>query len=241
MNETTPGQGVPPTMPQQASAQGAPMGAPAGAPAPTPAPTSAPQYQYAQGAPQPGPIQQPAPSRGGGMLLVARVLLIIAAVVLVACFFLPYAAGTDEVREAASEFTSMEITDIPATGLEDYVGDMTVGDIVDLSLMDFARMFMSEGSPEMTFAAVIVALPAIASVLVLVLALFGKPIGAVVFAAMTLAANSFVHSLVDEAGLLNGELYTQGIAATLYPAAAVVAIGLCAWLFMLKRQARRAA
>ena len=198
---------------------------------------NAPTGQPAPPAPQqPSPVQAGGRRPSGAMLLVPRILLVVAAVALVACFFLPYAAGTEELHEAASAVSSVGLADITGGA---YGGDVTMGDLADISMFDLVRSFVSMEDDGVAVA-VVMALPTIVAVLTLVLALFGRPIGTAVLAVVSLAPTMFIRNLFAETDLMNGEFYTWGIGSWLSIVLPIVIVALGVWLLVAKRQARRA-
>lgn len=100
--------------------------------------------------------------------LAVRLLMVLAAAVAVAAFFLPWGTADEEYREAAAQMP--DVVYYEPTG-------MTVSDAADLSLMEYAGVYHSMGSVWEVYAVIMYAILA-ASVLALLLAAMGKPIGA---------------------------------------------------------------
>lgn len=164
--------------------------------------------------------------------LVARIVMIAAAVALVAAFFLPWASANDEYRELAS--AAPDALFYEPTGL-------TASDAADLSLFDYAQVYgsMSGTGWELYMGIMYAALEV--SIITLALAAFGKPIGAGVFGILTLALSRLLVWDFGDRGVLPNSTHDWGIAPMIYVLAAVVLIAAAVWLLAMKRQAKKAA
>lgn len=164
----------------------------------------------------------------------ARVIMVVAALGLVASFALPWGSADDEFRKAAAALP--EVPFYEPTG-------MTVADATDLSLLEYARAYGSlstESEPWMVYTVIMFA-AAGTSVLALVLAALGKPIGAAVFALLTLGVSRLlVWDFVDR-GVLPNSTHGWGIAPTVYLVSAIVLIAAAIWMVVLNRREKATA
>lgn len=166
------------------------------------------------------------------MRLVARIVMVVAALGLVAAFFLPWASAGEDYREAAA--LAPDVMFYEPTGL-------TVEGAADLSLFEYAQVYgsMSGTGWEIYLYIIYVALGV--AVVTLVLAAFGKPIGVTVFGILTLVASRLLVWDFEDRGVLPNGTHDWGVAPVIYIVAAVVLIAAAVWLFVLKRQAKAAA
>lgn len=162
--------------------------------------------------------------------LAVRLLMVLAAAAAVAAFFLPWGTADEEYREAAAQMP--DVVYYEPTG-------MTVSDAADLSLMEYAGVYHSMGSVWEIYAVIMYATLA-ASVLALLLAAMGKPIGAGVFAILTLAASRVLVWDFQDRGVLPGSTHVWGPAPTAYLVATVVFVVAAVGLFVLKRREKAA-
>lgn len=163
--------------------------------------------------------------------IVARATMVIAAMALVAAFFLPWAAADEEYRDAAAQ--------VPDAMYYEPVG-MTVEEAVDLSLIEYAQLYGSmEGTGWVIYQYLIYAGVAVAAI-ALVLAMLGKPIGATVFAVLTLAISRVLVWDFGDRGVLPNDTHGWGIATTVFIVAAIALVAAALWMFVLKRREKAA-
>ena len=165
------------------------------------------------------------------MQIVARAAMVIAAIALVAAFFLPWAAADDEYRDAAAQ--------VPDVVYYEPVG-MTVEEAADLSLIEYAQLYGSmEGTDWVIYQYLIYAGVAVAAI-ALVLAALGKPIGATIFAVLAFAISRLLVWDFGDRGVLPNSTHDWGIAPTVYILGLVVVLAASVWMFMLKRREKAA-
>lgn len=162
--------------------------------------------------------------------LALRVVMVVAALGLVAAFFLPWASADEEFRSAAAQ--APEFMYYEPTGL-------TVSDAQDLSLLEYAQVYGSMEGAWVVYMVIMYATAAV-SVLALILAACNKPIGAAVFGALTLAASRLLVWDFTDRGVLPNSTHDWGAAPTIYLVAAVVLVVAAIWLFIVKRRAKAA-
>lgn len=165
------------------------------------------------------------------VMLIARIALAVAAALLVAAFFLPWASADEEFREGAAALPDFMFYE-PA--------DMTVADACDISLLEYAQVYGSmEGTAWVVYMVVMYAGLAL-SVVALLLAVLGKPIGTAVFAVLACAVSRLLVWDFGDRGVLPSSTHDWGAAPTVYLIATVAVIALATWFVMLRRQAKAA-
>lgn len=169
---------------------------------------------------------------GAPMRLIARIVMVVAALGLMAAFFLPWASAGEDYREAAA--LAPDVMFYEPTGL-------TVEGAADLSLFEYAQVYGSMSGTGWEVYQYIMYVALAISAVTLLLAAFGKPIGATVFAVLTVAASRLLVWDFEDRGVLPNSTHDWGIAPVIYIVAAVVLIAAAVWLFVLKRQAKVAA
>ena len=163
------------------------------------------------------------------VMLIARIALAVAAALLVAAFFLPWASADEEFREGAAALPDFMFYE-PA--------DMTVADACDISLLEYAQVYGSmEGTAWVVYMVVMYAGLAL-SVVALLLAVLGKPIGTAVFAVLACAVSRLLVWDFGDRGVLPSSTHDWGAAPTVYLIATVAVVVLATWLVMLRRQAK---
>ena len=163
--------------------------------------------------------------------LALRVVMVVAALGLVVAFFLPWASADEEYRSAAAQ--APEFMYYEPTGL-------TVSDAQDLSLLEYAQVYGSMEGGWVIYMVIMYAMAAI-SVLALILAACNKPIGAMVFGVLTLAASRLLVWDFTDRGVLPNATHDWGIASTIYLVAAVVLIATGIVTAVLKHRQKAAA
>lgn len=168
-------------------------------------------------------------TRKAPSMLIARIALVVAAALLVAAFFLPWASASEEFREGAAalpDFMFYEPTGLTAEGA------------CDISLLEYAQVYNSmEGSVWMVYTVIMYVCLAL-SVVTVLLAALGKPIGTAVFTVLTLGVSRLLVWDFEDRGVLPNATHDWGIAPMVYLAAAAVLLALAAWLFVLKRRVK---
>lgn len=162
--------------------------------------------------------------------LIARVLMVIGALLLVAAFFLPWASADADFRDAAAEMPQVMFYE--PTG-------MTAEDATDISLMEYAQVYGSVGGTWQVYTAIMYATLG-AATLALVLAALGRPVGAAVFGTVTFAASRLLVWDFGDRGVLPNSTHDWGMAPTVYIVATLVLVAAAVWMFVLKRQEKAA-
>lgn len=162
--------------------------------------------------------------------LALRIVMVVAALGLVAAFFLPWASADEEYRAAAAK--APELMYYEPTGL-------TVSDAQDLSLLEYAQAYGSMDGAWVIYMVVMYATVAI-SALAFVLAVCNKPIGAAVFGVLALAASRLLVWDFTDRGVLPNSTHDWGVAPTVYLAAAVVLVVAAVVAAVLKHRKKAA-
>lgn len=177
----------------------------------------------------------PKENEGKTAKTISSIISILGALLLVVAFFLPYATGTDEYKERIE--ANPEGVSIESIG-------MTNADAVDISMMEYTRVYMSAemlGVSEfyLIYVPFMAGLLACA-LLALLFAALRKPIPVIVFSALTLGLSLFLNWDFEDRGVVPSSLYDWGVAKWIYLVAAVIAIAGAAWLLVVKMREKRA-
>ena len=173
--------------------------------------------------------------KNGQLKTVAIVATIVAAALLVVAFFLPYAAGVDEYREALGQMSDNPYSEVLG---------MSNDDLADVSLFEYVRIYSAAGELGIgeTFAAVYVPFtvaPAVLGVLTLLFAALRKPIPAIVFSVLTVALTFFLSWDFEDRGVIPSDTYDWGIARWVYLVAGVAVVACAVWQLVLRRKTQR--
>lgn len=168
------------------------------------------------------------------MRKIAVVVSIVAAALLVAAFFLPYAAGTQDYRESLDSMWG--------NPYEEVLG-MSSDDLADVSLFEYARIYSASGELGMSeeFAVVYVPLTVAAAVLGAITLLFAalrKPIPAIVFSVLTILLTFALNWDFEDRGVIPSTNYDWGIARWVYLVAGVAVIACAIWQIVLRKRMR---
>lgn len=171
----------------------------------------------------------------GQMRTIASMVTIVAALLLVVAFFLPYASGTQEFRESLSSMT--------ANPYSETLG-MSNEDLADISLFEYVRIYSASGELGMgdAFAAVYLPLtvaPAVLGVLTLLFAALRKPIPSVVFSALAVALTFLLNWDFEDRGVIPSSSYDWGIARWVYLVAGVAVIACAIWQIVLRKRSKQ--
>ena len=171
-------------------------------------------------------------------LSLPRLVAMVVAFIAIVTFFLPYISATDEYRE----YMSSRSEEKPIEGT-----DITVGDMMDMSLFEYARnyyqggeaIFHSSGSG--MFYGVLISAIAGFALLTLLAAWRKRPILTLICDLLMGGAFYLVNWDFVDRGIMPDSDRVWAIAYHLYyPLAAVIAV--CAiWMFVVKRRMKKAA
>lgn len=170
----------------------------------------------------------------GNKTIIPAVVTIVASLVLVASFFLPFATAVGDYREY--------LESVPDELFDETLG-VTASEITDVSLFEYAEIYgglaaNGWGDSWMIIAATIASV-AVFSVIALLFALLRKATPTIVFVILAFAVVQVFIGGVGDVGSLSTSSYEAGIAHITYPAASLVAIAGSIWLFVVKFKAKR--
>lgn len=157
--------------------------------------------------------------------IVARIVMVVAALGLVAAAFLPWASADAEFREGAALAPNFMFY-APA--------GITAADATDLSLFEYAQVYGTMAGWEL-YSYLIYGLLGV-SVLSAVIAAAGKPIGSAVFAILTCALSRLLVWDFSDRGVLPNGTHDWGMAPAVYMVATVVLVAVAVVAVVLKRK-----
>lgn len=159
------------------------------------------------------------------------ILTLVAALLMVATVFLPYATATAEYSEVLNAYPDATV----------FSGsDITAKDMLNVSMFDFAGLYanlgeqFSLGSVYAAIYIVIIALIGGFSVFSALFALLKKPVPTIVFAALSLAVFSVQCLDYTDRGVIGSTTYTFGIGFYLFFAAFALVLAGAIWMLVLK-------
>lgn len=163
-------------------------------------------------------------------MMLPFVITVVCSVLFLLTVFLPYATAKPEHKAWLREHAEL-----------DYVEEigMTNGEAVDLSLVEFMRIYAEairqDMQKEISIACiVIIAIFTGLSVITLLLALFKKPIGVMVFDVLAMVAFRIIHFDFEDRGVIPSSSYDWGITNTLVYVFGVCVLGVAVWLLVTK-------
>lgn len=165
-----------------------------------------------------------------GMLIASRIALAVAAIGLVAAFFLPWASADDAYREAAARAPEIVI-------YEDV--NITAAQGADLSLLEFAQIYGSMEGTWTLYMYLMYALLGISAVS-LACAAAGKPIATSVFALLACVLSRLLVWDFEDRGALPNTTYDWGIAPAIYLGATVAIVAIAIWMIVMRRKGEAA-
>ena len=164
-------------------------------------------------------------------------ITIIGAILLLLMLLLPYASATEDYEERL-----MKCAD------EMYVEEigMTNADAVDISLLEFGRMYaeaVRQGlHKEMSIACiVIISIFTKCAILTLLMTLIKKPIGIIIFDLLTMGAFWIICFDFEDRGVITSSSFDWGIVYYLVYGIGVIIFAGAVWLFIEKRKAKKLA
>lgn len=163
--------------------------------------------------------------------LLPYLALLLAAVLLVLCFLLPYAKATEENREWLEEIGDKVV-------YEEI--NMDGNDMVKMSLLEYARVYRMfardniDKTGSMTRLVLIIVL-AVFCLLTLLFAALKKPIAAIVFAAIDLLPAFLLSEEFSSAGIVPSSKYACGISHALFYLLPLIVIAAAIWLLIARK------
>ena len=165
-----------------------------------------------------------------------RLIAMIVALIAIVGFFLPFISATQDYREYMAD----QADDKPFAGV-----DITVGEVMDMSLFEYARVYFQGGETFFssggmgTFYGVLMCLIPGLALLVLLAAWRGKPVLTLILDLLMGGAFYIVNwDFVDRGIMPSGDRVWAIAHHLYYPLVAIIAI--CAiWMFVVKRRMKK--
>lgn len=162
-------------------------------------------------------------------------ITIIGAILMLLMLLLPYASATDDYEERLMKYED-----------EMYVEEigMTNADAVNISLLEFVRMYSEAASQgmhkEISIAdIVIISIFAGCAILTLLMTLIKKPIGIIIFDLLTMGAFKIICFDFEDRGVIPSSSFDWGMVYYLVYVIGVIIITGAIWLFIEKRKAKK--
>ena len=166
-----------------------------------------------------------------------RLVIVIAALIAIAAFFLPYISATDSYREYMETRADEKVYESAS---------LTVRGMEDMSLFEYASVYAQAGKEIFrsadagTFYAVLIGAIGVSALLILLAGAKGKPILTIFLDLVMGGAFWAINWDVTDRGIMPNSNHVWGIAYQLYyPLAVIIAIS-AIWLFVAKRKAKKA-
>ena len=160
--------------------------------------------------------------------------ILAAALVMLLCVFLPYGTATGERRDWIDAH--------PDSIIEESLG-LTAQDLAQVSTVEYTRLYVTVAdewgfaTAHLGFYVALLGLLLLFPLLTALCALLRKPIGAMLFTALTFGVFCIQNADYTMRGILPSDNYSWGIAHTLWPIAAAAAFAGSVWLLVKKSAA----
>lgn len=170
-------------------------------------------------------------------MLYPFLITLIGAVVMMGMLLLPYASANDEyVEHLLKHKDKMYVEEI----------GMTYEDAVDISLVEFIRIYAEAAEQELQkdtciACIVIICIFAGLTVFTLLMSLLKKPIGIIIFDLLAIGVFKIIHYDFEDRGVIPNGSYDWGIASYLTYIVGIIIIAGAVWLFIEKRKAKKVA
>ncbi len=171
-----------------------------------------------------------------GMIVYPWVLTIVGTVMMIAVLLLPFTTATKEHKENLLKFPNlMYVEEL----------DMTCKDVVDMSLVDYVRVYdvaANQGYQEDVALAsiVIIVIYGVLSLLAVVLAVLKKPMGVIILDALAMMAFWIIRFDFEGRGVVPSGSYNWGVSSWLAYVIGVVVVAGAVWLLVVKIKIKKA-
>lgn len=160
-----------------------------------------------------------------------RAIAIIGSALLIISFFLPYAASTKEQAEWLSSISDET----------DEMLKMTYGQLINISMLEYASVYSRIGDPEMIIYTVLVGIIALFAIMTLLFSFLGKPIPIIIFDVLSAVAFSIQTWDYNDRGVISNGSYNWGIAVYLFYIAIAIVLAGAIWMLIEKSKSKKAA
>lgn len=163
------------------------------------------------------------------------ILTFVGAILLLGTFFLPFASAKEDYKEQLdSNPDAMYIDEI----------NMTNADAVNISLLEFARIYSSESAQETDRAVSITCVIMIMtfgafSLLTLLLSIFRKPIGTMVLCLLAIVVYKLINFDFSDRGIIPSGRFDWSFSAYSGYAAAIIIIAGSIWMIIEKNKMKK--
>lgn len=177
----------------------------------------------------------PKPNLNSRRLLIPFLVTLVGSLLLLSMLILPFASADEDYEDA--------LLDEPDEYVVEEI-DMTNEDVVNISLMEYVQIYSEAARQDIRretciATIVIIAIFALFAVFTVLMSLLKKPIGIIIFNALSLVAFWLTRFDFEDRGVIPSSLYDWGVASVLtYIIGVVVIIG-AIWLFIVKRRAKK--
>lgn len=164
-------------------------------------------------------------------LLIPMIVTLVATLLMISCLFLPYATAVGDYAEALNQYPDNVIS---------AEMNLTAKDMTDISMVEYASMYVTledqlfGGTGAGVFYAVLVGLIGGFALIAMLFALGRKPIAVMVFTALAYGVFTMQNWDYTDRGVIPSSSYDWGLAHTLFPIAAIIAIAGAIWMLAIK-------
>lgn len=161
---------------------------------------------------------------------VAKIIAVIGAVCMLLTVFLPYSTATQKQKDNLNRY--------PDAVLYEELG-MKAKDLLNLSLMEYTRVYSSDTSLGNDIGVLYIVLLAVIggmTLLALLKTIKGKPVGSLVFTGISLAAFLLLRFDFVDRGVVPSESYTWGFGYYLFYIGIIAVAAGAVWQFAIKRR-----
>lgn len=172
--------------------------------------------------------------------LAAFLVTLFAALIMVACLFLPYSSATGDHADWIDEHPDVIASEKM---------DMTYSEAKHLSMVEYATCYFMLRNELWgnSFDAIVGTVIYVGLVMIIgafsltatVSAVFRKPVTTIVFTVLAYGAFALQNWDYTDRGVIPGSSYDWGLAHTLFPLAAAITVGGAIWTLVLKRKAKK--
>ena len=170
------------------------------------------------------------------MLLIPMIVTLVATLLMISCLFLPYATAVGDYAEALNQYPD----DVISAEM-----NLTAKDMKDISMVEYASMYVTledqlfGGTGAGVFYAVLVGLIGGFALIAMLFALGRKPIAVMVFTALAYGVFTMQNWDYTDRGVIPSSSYDWGLAHTIFPIVAFIALAGSTWMLVTKVIAKK--
>ena len=169
-------------------------------------------------------------------LLIPMIITLMATLLMISCLFLPYATAVGDYAEALDQYPDEVIS---------AEMNLTAKDMKDISMVEYASMYVTledqlfGGTGAGVFYAVLVGLIGGFALSATLFALGRKPIAVMVFTGLSYGVFAMQNWDYTDRGVIPSSSYDWGLAHTLFPIVAFIALAGAVWMLVIKIIAKK--